>query len=126
LPDGHPVPTDIDHGTENGAIQESKHGVVTLVIPDTDVIHVMRQAGDETVSLGQRWDFHQGNRTTNDQIAEQSDVQFQSRYLCVAWWLAARQQMPDFLKQIESEAHQFLAVSGDFQGCGLLGAIISE
>ena len=67
----------VQHRAERGAIQKTKHRVVELVIADADVIHVVRQAGDEFVAGGARRNFHQRQRMAQNQFAQKLDVPFQ-------------------------------------------------
>ncbi len=46
LPPRFPPPANVQHRPDCGAVKKSKHRVVEFMVPDTDMIHIMRQAGN--------------------------------------------------------------------------------
>src|SRR5207245_2584972 len=107
-------------------VKKSEHGVIAFVITDSDVIHVMSQASDEVVAIRNRRNLHQRNRATEDHIAKQGDMYFQSRCCSMRLRLADSEQMANFIKQIKPDAHRFPVPEADFDRNGSICFLVQE
>ena len=91
-----PAAENLQQRAERGPVKKAKHRVVELVVADADVIHIVRQADDETTGFRHRRNFDQRNRLADDQVAEQGDVDFKRGQRRVFRRLAHGEQVADF------------------------------
>ena len=110
----HPVHPDLAHRqptapctderSQRCAKEESEHGMIAFVIANTDAIHIVRQAGNKAASGGHGRNFHQSDRVVHDRLPQEGNMQFQGGNGGMNRWLANRQQMSNFLKEIVADA----------------------
>ena len=60
LPEGSPPSGPVDDRTDERTCDETKHGVVAAVISHSRVMNVMRQTGNELVTIGDGRDLDRG------------------------------------------------------------------
>src|SRR5260221_604510 len=123
---GLPAPAEMDERADDCTVAKPEHGMVALVVPDPNVIHVVGQANDKIVTFGNRRDFDQWNRTAGYQIPEHCDMQIQGGKRRMGRRLADREPGADLMEQIKSDGNRSPIARIDFRGGRAPRALIRD
>src|SRR6266478_4363511 len=100
--------------------------MIELVLPDTSMIDIMREAGDEVIAVGNRWDLKERNAMAENQVSQQPDVEIKRRSISMIDRLTIGEEQTDLLKEIKTNSKACLRSIGNCEGDAVFRCLIHK